>query len=180
MSMLKSERVKELISKEDIKRRVEELGKEITRKYEKLDEPLVLVGVLKGSIIFLADLCRAIDLPLEIEMMGVSSYGEATVSSGVVRITQDLVRPIENKHILIIEDIFETGLTLKYLMDNLRARGPKSVGVCTLLRKPLRNKIEIPVDFVGFDIPDDFVVGYGLDIAERLRNLPMIGIYEPG
>lgn len=179
MSVMKHDRVSELISKESIHLRVQELGRDITRAYENLDEPLVLIGVLKGSIIFLADLCRAVDLPLELEMMGVSSYGEATVSSGVVRITQDLIRPIENKHIIIVEDILETGLTLKYLIDNLKARGPKSIKVCTLLKKPNKVKVEVPVDFVGFEIPDDFVVGYGLDIAERLRNLPMIGIYQP-
>lgn len=179
MSILRHDNVSELISKESIQVRVQELGRAITRAYGELDDPLVLIGVLKGSIIFLADLCRAIDLPVELEMMGVSSYGEATVSSGVVRITQDLVRPIENKHILIVEDILETGLTLKYLIDNLKARGPKSIKVCTLLKKPNKTQVEVPVDFIGFDIPDDFVVGYGLDIAERLRNLPMIGIYQP-
>lgn len=179
MSRLRYDRVLEMISKETIDKRVAELGDEITNAYKNLEEPLVLIGVLKGSIIFLADLSRAIDLPLEIEMMGVSSYGEATVSSGEVRITQDLVRPIKNKHILIVEDIFETGLTLKYLMDNLKAREPKSIRICTLLRKAEKCQVKVPLDYVGFDIPDKFVVGYGLDIAERLRNLPMIGIYNP-
>lgn len=179
MSVLKYDRVSELISKEKINNRVIELGKEITDTYKDLSEPLVLVGVLKGSIIFLADLCRAIDLPIELEMMGVSSYGEATESSGVVRITQDLARPIKDKHILIVEDIFDTGLTLKYLIENLKARDPKSVKVCTLLRKATKNQIDIHCDFIGFDIPDEFVVGYGLDLAERLRNLPMIGVYHP-
>jgi hypoxanthine phosphoribosyltransferase len=158
---------------------VAELGERIKAHYHDSKEPLVLVGVLKGSIIFLADLCRAIDMPVELEMMGVSSYGEATTSSGVVRITQDLVRPIEGKHVLIVEDIFDSGLTIKYLIENLKARGPASVRVCTLLKKENRNQAKLELDFVGFTIPDEFVVGYGLDVAERLRNLPMIGIYQP-
>jgi hypoxanthine phosphoribosyltransferase len=179
MSILKNERVSELFSKKAIEDKVAEIGKAITERYLNSDEPVVLIGVLKGSIIFLADLCRAIDLPIELEMMGVSSYGEATLSSGVVRITQDLTRPIKGKHVIIVEDILDTGLTLKYLIDNLEARDPKSISVCTLLRKATKNQISVPVDYVGFDIPNEFVVGYGLDLAERLRNLPMIGIYHP-
>jgi hypoxanthine phosphoribosyltransferase len=179
MSIFNSHQVVELISQERISKRVLELGKKIKTHYDGCQEPLVLVGVLKGSIIFLADLCRAIDLPLEIEMMGVSSYGEATRSSGVVRITQDLMRPIKDKHVLIVEDIFDTGLTLKYLIDNLNAREPKSVKVCTLLKKETKNQADIELDYVGFKIPDEFVVGYGLDVAERFRNLPMIAIYQP-
>jgi hypoxanthine phosphoribosyltransferase len=112
-------------------------------------------------------------------MMGVSSYGEATKSSGVVRITQDLTRPVKGKHVLIVEDIFDTGLTMKYLCENLKAREPKSIKVCTLLKKDIIRQVEIDLDFIGFTIPDKFVVGYGLDVAERLRNLPMIGIYKP-
>ncbi len=179
MSMFGKDRVVELISKEKIAARVSELGASIRQHYEATTEPLVLVGVLKGSIIFLADLCRAIDVPLELEMMGVSSYGEATKSSGVVRITQDLSGPIKGKHILVVEDIFDTGLTIKYLIENLKARDPASVKVCTLLKKETPNQAKIPLDFVGFSIPDEFVVGYGLDVAGRLRNLPMIGVYQP-
>lgn len=179
MSIFKDERLVSLISKETIANRVIELGSAIKAHYENQSEPLVLVGVLKGSIIFLADLVRAIDLPLEIEMMGVSSYGEATKSSGVVRITQDLVRPIKDKHVLIVEDIFDTGLTLKYLVDNLGSREPKSVRVCTLLKKETSNQADMQLDYVGFTIPDEFVVGYGLDVAERYRNLPMIAIFKP-
>jgi len=171
--------IKELISADEIQRKVRELGQLITTEYENKPEPLVLLGILKGSIIFLADLCRAIDLPLEIEIMGVSSYGEATQSSGVVRITQDLVRPIKDKNVLIVEDIFDTGLTVKYLCENLKAREPKSIKVCTFLKKITSKQVDIPLDFVGFTIPDEFVVGYGLDLAERLRNLPMVGIYKP-
>lgn len=179
MSMLKNDRVIELISKEKIAKKIIELGIEIKNHYENSTETLVLIGVLKGSIIFLADLCRAIDMPLELEMMGVSSYGEDTKSSGVVRITQDLSRPIKDKNVLIVEDIFDTGLTVKYLVENLKARGPKSVKVCTLLKKETSNQVDIKLDFVGFKIPDEFVVGYGLDVAERLRNLSMIGVYQP-
>lgn len=170
--------VEELISADAIRERVKALGQEIYKDYEEKADTLVLIGVLKGSIIFLADLCRAIALPLELEMMGVSSYGEETTSSGVVRITQDLVRPIKNKHVIIVEDIFDTGLTLKYLMENLNAREPKSVRICSLLKKKTKNQINLPIDYLGFTIEDNFVVGYGLDVAERLRNLPMIGIYK--
>lgn len=172
-------KIEELIGETQIKHRVKELGEMIKATYQDLPEDLVLIGVLKGSIIFLADLCRAIDLPLELEMMGVSSYGEATKSSGVVRITQDLARPIKDKHVLIVEDIFDTGLTMKYLCENLKARGPKSIKICTLLKKNTPQQIKMDIDFVGFEIPNEFVVGYGLDLAERLRNLPLIGIYRP-
>jgi hypoxanthine phosphoribosyltransferase len=177
MPCFENSQLKELISAEKIAKRVLEIGSTIKAHYEIYKEPLVLVGVLKGSIIFLADLCRAIDLPLEIEMIGVSSYGEATTSSGVVRITRDFARPIKGKHVLIVEDILDTGLTLKYLIENLKARDPESVKVCTLLKKEAKNQVDIKVDFVGFEIHDEFVVGYGLDIAERFRNLPMIAVY---
>lgn len=179
MSLTKDPKITEFISKEAIAEKVRELGLTIRAHYEPLNEPLVLIGVLKGSIIFLADLARAMDMPLEIEMMGVSSYGEATKSSGVVRITQDLVRPIKDKHVLIVEDILDTGLTLKYLVENLRARDPKSIKSVTLLKKQTDNQIDIQTDFVGFTIPDKFVVGYGLDVAERYRNLPMVAVYNP-
>ncbi len=179
MSVFTDQRLQELISRSDIATRVAELGSMITAHYRASAEPLVLVGVLKGSILFLADLCRAIDLPVELEMMGVSSYGEATRTSGVVRITQDLVRPIKDKHVLIVEDIFDTGLTLKYLVENLHARDPKSIKICTLLKKQGTAKVDVPLDFVGFTIPDEFVVGYGLDVAERFRNLPMLAVYKP-
>lgn len=179
MSLFSDKHLTELIGKEQIAFKVAELGRMIKAHYEGSPDDLVLVGVLKGSIIFLADLARAIDLPLEIEMMGVSSYGEATKSSGVVRITQDLVRPIKDKNVLIVEDIFDTGLTLKYLVDNLKAREPKSVKVCTLLKKETKNQADIALDFIGFSIPDKFVVGYGLDFAERFRNLPSVSVYHP-
>lgn len=179
MSTFNDARLVELISKEKIAERVCELGQEIQDHYQNEEADLVLIGVLKGSIIFLADLVRAIDLPLELEMMGVSSYGEATQSSGVVRITQDLVGPIRGKDILIVEDIFDTGLTLKYLVENLKSREPKTVRVCTLLKKVTKNQADVVLDFVGFTIPNEFVVGYGLDVAERFRNVPMIAVYKP-
>jgi hypoxanthine phosphoribosyltransferase len=179
MSLRKDPHLTEFIDQKTIAERVKELGASIKAHYEPLKEPLVLVGVLKGSIIFLADLARAIDMPLEMEMMGVSSYGEATTSSGAVRITQDLVRPITDKHVLVVEDILDTGLTLKYLMENLNARNPKSIKSCTLLKKETPNQADIKTNFVGFVVPNKFVVGYGLDLAERYRNLPMIAIYNP-
>jgi hypoxanthine phosphoribosyltransferase len=179
MSIIHDPRICELISQEKIKEKVLALGLAIKENYQNIDGPLVLIGVLKGSIIFLADLCRVIDLPLELEMMGVSSYGEATRSSGEVRITQDLARPIKDKHVLIVEDIFDTGLTLKYLVENLKSREPKSIKICTLLKKNTPGQVDMNLDFVGFTIPDEFVVGYGLDVAEKLRNLPMIAIFKP-
>lgn len=168
-----------LIDKDKIASKISELGMLIKQCYEHESESLVLIGILKGSIIFLADLARAIDLPLQIELMGVSSYGESSISSGVVKITQDLVKPIKDKHVLIIEDIIDTGLTLTYLIENLKSRGPKSIKTCTLLQKKLSNNININIDFLGFTIDDEYVVGYGLDMAEKYRNLPFIAIYHP-
>ncbi|HXW52902.1 MAG TPA: hypoxanthine phosphoribosyltransferase [Myxococcota bacterium] len=179
MSVFRDKRLVPLISQQKIADRVKELGEQVTLHYANVSDPLVLLGVLKGSVIFLADLVRTIDLPLEMEMIGVSSYGEATTSSGVVRITQDLERPIKHKHVLIVEDIFDTGLTIKYLVDNLASREPKSIKICTLLKKDATSRVDIKPDFIGFTIPDAFVVGYGLDVAERYRNLPMVAIYQP-
>jgi hypoxanthine phosphoribosyltransferase len=129
---------------------------------------------------FVADLARQIDLPLSIDFVGLSSYGEATESSGVVKITSDLTRPIEGKHVVIVEDIIDTGLTMRYLLDNLATRRPASVKICTLLQKPSRSRTRIPIDYLGFTVPDLFVVGYGLDAGERYRNLPFIGVLKPG
>jgi hypoxanthine phosphoribosyltransferase len=165
-----------LLSEGEIAARVRELGAEITRDYQ--DRRLVLVCVLKGSFLFTADLCRAIDLPLRIEFLGVRSYGEGTSTSGVVQITQDLSRPIEGDDILIVEDIVDTGLTIAHLLDLLRTRKPSSVKVCALLQKPARTRVEVPISYLGFTIPDRFVVGYGLDWAERYRNIPFIGVVE--
>ena len=165
-----------LFTAEKIGERVRELGAEITKAYG--DKKIVLVCVLKGSFVFTADLARAIEGNAQIEFLGVRSYGEGTETSGVVQITQDLTRSIDNEHVLIVEDIVDTGLTIAHLLDLLRTRNPASVKVCTLLHKPARSRIEVPIDFLGFTIDDKFVVGYGLDWAQRYRNLPFIGVVE--
>jgi hypoxanthine phosphoribosyltransferase len=172
-----SERIVTMLSKEDIAKRVHELGAQITADYA--GKPLVLVCVLKGSFVFASDLARAIDMPnLRIDFLGTRSYGEGTESSGVVQITQDLSKPIAGEHVLIVEDIVDTGLTIAHLMDLFRTRNPHSVKVCALLHKPARARVEVHVDYLGFTIEDKFVVGYGLDFAERYRNLPYIGVVE--
>ncbi len=172
-----AERVVTLYSREQIAARVAELGVELTRDYQ--DKKLVLVLVLKGSFVFGADLARAIDLPrMRVDFLATRSYGEGTESSGVVQITQDLTRPIEDEDVLIVEDIVDTGLTIAHLLDLLATRRPKSLRICTLLQKPARKKVEVPIDYVGFTIEDKFVIGYGLDWAERYRNLPFIGVVE--
>lgn len=162
-----------LFSKEEISRKVKELGEEISRDYNRDDE-VVVVGVLKGANVFMADLIREIDIPVYIDFMAVSSYGYSTESSGVVRILKDLDLEIEGKHILIVEDIIDTGLTLKYLTDNLKSRNIKSLKICTLLDKPKRRKCDLNIDYIGFEIPDKFIVGYGIDYGEKYRNLPYV------
>jgi hypoxanthine phosphoribosyltransferase len=171
-----TERIVPMLSAEQIAARVRELGATITKDYT--GRSLVLVNVLKGSFVFGSDLMRAIDLPLRVDFLGVRSYGEGTESSGVVQITQDLSRPIEHEDVLIVEDIVDTGLTIAHLMDLLRTRSPASVKVCALLHKPARARVAVKVDYLGFTIEDRFVVGYGLDFAERYRNLPYIGVVE--
>jgi hypoxanthine phosphoribosyltransferase len=161
--------------------RVEALGAEITKHYPDVaarEADLVVTGILKGSFVFLADLVRAIDLPVHIEFMGVSSYGDATESSGVVQVTQDLSKPVQGKHVLVVEDIVDTGLTMRYLLESLHARSPKSVKLASLLEKPEKNKSKVHVDFLGFAIEDKFVVGYGLDAAGIYRNLPFVGLVK--
>ncbi len=165
-----------MISAETIAARVRELGAEITRDYA--DKTLVLVCVLKGSFIFAADLARHIDLPLRVDFLGVRSYGEGTESSGVVQITQDLSAPIANEDIIFVEDIVDTGLTIAHLIELFGTRHPASLKVCALLHKPARTKVEVAIHYLGFTIEDRFVVGYGLDWAERYRNLPFIGVVE--
>ena len=165
----------ELYSAEQIAQRVSELGEEIARDYQDKGKDLVLVCVLKGSVIFLADLCRAINLPLSLDFIGIASYGDETKSSGVVRLTSDLSKPIEGKHVLIVEDIIDTGLTAHYLMNNLVTRNPASLKMCSLLHKPERTEVEVAIDYLGFTVPNKFVVGYGLDVAQRYRNVPFIG-----
>ena len=171
-----SERIVTMISKEEIDKRVHELGAEISDHYRA--NPPVLVCVLKGSFVFAADLARAIDAPVRIDFLGMRSYGEGTESSGVVQITQDLSRPIAGEDVLIVEDIVDTGLTIAHLIDLFRTRAPRSVKVCALLHKPARAKVQVKVDYLGFTIEDRFVVGYGLDFAEKYRNLPYIGVVE--
>ena len=167
----------ELISAEAIQRRVTELGAQITADYREYaaKTDVVVLGVLKGSVIFLADLVRAIGLPIYMDFIGISSYGDVTVSSGVVQITQDLTRPIDGRHVIVVEDIVDTGHTVHYLMDNLATRRPASIKLCSLLHKPDRSEREVRVDYLGFTIPNKFVVGYGLDVAQQFRNLPFIG-----
>lgn len=165
-----------LISQAAIQNRVEEMGAEISRRYD--GQELVVIGILNGSFVFMADLVRCIDLPLHCEFLGLSSYGDATKSSGVVAITKDLGGTIEGKHVLVVEDIVDTGLTLAYLMENLGTRKPASVSIATLLSKPARRQVRIDVDFLGFTIEDRFVVGYGLDHAGLMRNLPYIGAID--
>ncbi len=152
--------------------KVKELGEMITRDYH--GEDLLVIGILKGANVFMGDLIRKIDLPIQIDFMAVSSYGHSTQSSGVVKINKDLDCEIEGRNVLIVEDIVDTGLTLKYLAENLMTRGPKSLKICSLLDKPERRKTEIKIDYKGFDIPDVFIVGYGIDYAEKYRNLPFV------
>jgi hypoxanthine phosphoribosyltransferase len=165
-----------MLSREQIAARVSELGREITRDYA--ERSLVLVCVLKGSFVFAADLARTIDLPLRIDFLGVRSYGQGTDTTGVVQITQDLARPIEHEDVLLVEDIVDTGLTMAHLVDLLRTRGPASVKICALLNKPARARVSVVIDYLGFTIEDRFVVGYGLDLDDRYRNLPYVGVVE--
>ncbi len=167
-----------LITEEELKKRTRELGAKITEDYRGKD--LVLIGILKGSTLFMADLSKEIDLPLSMDFMSVSSYGDRTSSSGVVRIMKDLDRGIEGKDVLIVEDIIDSGLTLSYLKKNLAERRPRSLKIATLLDKPDRRVVDdVTVDYLGFVIPDLFVVGYGLDYAEKYRNIPCIGVLNP-
>ena len=166
-----------LIEEEALKNRIRELGEEISADYAGRD--LLLIGVLKGAVFFMADLMRSISVPCEIDFMAISSYGASTDSSGVVRILKDLDINIEGRDVLVVEDIIDSGLTLSYLIRNLEAREPASLEVCALLTKPDRREIDVPVRYVGFEIPNRFVIGYGLDFAERYRNLPYVAVLHP-
>lgn len=169
--------IKEILFTEaELNERISELGEQITADYE--GKSLIVVGILKGSNIFTSDLVRKINLPLKMDFMAVSSYGNATESTGVVKILKDLDRGIEEEHVLIVEDIVDSGLTLKYLKDVLLTRNPASIKVCTLLDKPARRKENIKPDYLGYEVPDEFIVGYGIDYAERYRNLPYIGVLK--
>jgi hypoxanthine phosphoribosyltransferase len=167
-----------LVGEEDLRLRVAELAGEISRDYAHAERPLLLVGVLKGAMFFLSDLMRLIEGPVEVDFMAVASYGSATDSSGVVRILKDLDVAIEGRDVLIVEDIVDSGLTLQYLLRNLGSRDPGTLEVCALLTKPERRKVDHPIRYVGFEIPDRFVIGYGLDYAERHRNLPFVAALE--
>lgn len=165
-----------LIEEESLQNKVKELGAKITEDYR--DKDLLLICVLKGAVVFVSDLMKRINLPIEVDFMAVSSYGTDTKSSGVVRILKDLNKGIEGKHVLIVEDIIDSGLTLSYLIENLKARGPESVEICTILDKPERRKTNISIKYTGFQVPDEFVVGYGLDYAEKYRNLPYVAVLK--
>lgn len=173
-----TEDVKEiLLTKEQIAVRIKEMGEQISADYA--GKEILMIGVLRGAVIFMADLARAITVPVALDFMAVSSYGTSTTSSGVVRILKDLDEAVQGRHVLVVEDIVDTGLTLNYLLDNLKSREPASIKLCTLLNKPDRRKAEVNIDYNGFNIPDEFVIGYGLDYAEKYRNLPFIGILKP-
>ena len=176
-SNMEQDILKVLMSEEQLQKRVREMGDELYDRFH--DKDPIFVGVLKGCFIFMADLVRAAQIKSEIEFIGVSSYNNGTKSSGVVQITRDLQKDITGRHIIVVEDILDSGVTLHYLMQILAARGANSIRLCTLLSKPERRKIQVDVDYLGFEIPDEFVVGYGLDYAEKYRNLPYIGILKP-
>ena len=166
-----------LLSEQQIQDKISELAAQVAVDYA--GREVLLVGVLKGAVLFMSDFARTLQLPTQMEFMAVSSYGSSTSSSGVVRILKDLDRDIADKHVLVLEDIIDSGLTLSWLLKNLGSRRPASLEVCTLLRKPDAVQVEVPVRYVGFDIPNEFVVGYGLDYAERYRDLPYIGTLKP-
>ncbi|HGJ5884597.1 hypoxanthine phosphoribosyltransferase [Arsenophonus sp.] len=167
--------VEVMISEADVKQRIDEMAKEIVKHYKSLQDELVLVGLLKGSFIFMADLCRKIDIPHEVDFMTVSSYGNGMTSTRDVKIIKDLDEDIRGKHVLIVEDIIDSGNTLKKVREILELRGSKSVAICTLLDKPSRREVEVPVEWTGYAIQDEFVVGYGIDYAQQYRHLPYIG-----
>ncbi len=171
-----SETIHELISEADVAAKIAELGAQISKDYD--GEEIYMLCILKGGVFFMTELAKHITVPVSLDFMSVSSYGSQTRSSGNVRIIKDLDTPIEGKHVLVVEDIIDTGRTLAYLLDNLQQRNPKSLKLCTLLDKPEERVTEVDVDYVGFQIPDKFVVGYGLDYDQHYRNLPYIGVVE--
>ena len=174
---MKEDVLRVLLSEDEIREKVRELGGKITADYK--NSNLMLVTVLKGAVVFLADLMRQIDVPAEIDFMVVSSYGSGVKSSGVVKIVKDLDVPLAGKDILTVEDILDSGLTLSYIKELLESRGPRSIRIATLLDKPSRRKVDLQADYIGFSVPDEFVIGYGLDYDEKYRNLPYIGILKP-
>ena len=166
-----------LVSETELRESIASMGRKLAKEYE--GQELVLIGVLKGAIMFIVDLARAIDLPVKLDFMAVASYGASTETSGIVRILKDLDSSIEGKHVIIVEDIIDSGLTLNYILETLHTRNPASLKVCALLNKPARRRVNVPVDYICFDIPDEFVVGYGLDFNQIYRNLPFVGVLRP-
>ncbi len=175
--MLEDDVAEILVTEEELKAKVAELGQAISADYRGKN-PL-LIAILKGAVVFLTDLMRHITIPHEIDFIAVSSYGAATESSGIVRLVMDLETNIEGRHVLLVEDIVDTGLTLNYIIENLKTRRPASIKTCVLLNKAERRQVDVPLDYVGFDIPNKFVVGYGLDYGEKYRNLPFVGVLKP-
>lgn len=171
-----SEKVRVMLSEQQVNQRIQEIGEKISRDYE--GRSVHLVCVLKGGTFFMCELAKRITVPVSIDFMSVSSYGNETKSSGVVRIVKDLDEPLKDKHVIVVEDIVDSGRTLSYLLNILKERGPASLSLCTLLDKPDRRVVDVAVDYTGFEIPDEFVVGYGLDYAQKYRNLPYIGVVE--
>jgi hypoxanthine phosphoribosyltransferase len=173
-----TEKIRELIPEQDIIKRTDEIAAELCAKYKAIgdNKPIVVVGVLKGSVMFMVELIKRMDIPVELDFMVCSSYGDSTSSSGQLQIKKDLENSIADKHVLLVEDIVDSGRTLQYLLKYLKDKSPASLTLCTLLDKPDRREFDVTVDYIGFQIPDEFVVGYGLDYAQRYRNLPYIGV----
>ena len=171
-----ADKIRVLLPEEDVNKRISEVAEQISKDYE--GKQIHLICILKGGVFFTCELAKRITVPVEVEFMSVSSYGSGTESSGIVKIVQDLSTSIEGKNVIVVEDIIDTGRTLSYLLENLKTRSPKSVRLCTLLDKPERRVVDVKVDYVGFEIPDEFVVGYGLDYNQQYRNLPYIGFVE--
>ncbi|MDY4697663.1 hypoxanthine phosphoribosyltransferase [Selenomonas montiformis] len=177
--MIKEDIEKVVFTEEEIRAKIRELGQRITEDYKDAKETIYCVGILKGAVVFYTDLVREIDLPVHFDFMIASSYGNGTSTSGTVKILKDLDYDVEGKHLIIIEDIIDSGTTMNYLMKYFRERKPKSVKLCALLSKPSRRTVDVSIDYCGFEIPDEFIVGYGLDYAEKYRNLPFIGVLKP-
>ena len=177
--MIKEDIEKVVFTEEEIRAKIRELGQRITEDYKDAKETIYCVGILKGAVVFYTDLVREIDLPVHFDFMIASSYGNGTSTSGTVKILKDLDYDVEGKHLIIIEDIIDSGTTMNYLMKYFRERKPKSVKLCALLSKPSRRTVDASIDYCGFEIPDEFIVGYGLDYAEKYRNLPFIGVLKP-
>lgn len=171
-----AETIKVMLSEEEVDKRIEALGRQISEDYA--GEQVHIIGILKGSVFFMCELAKRITVPVSMDFMSVSSYGDGTVSSGIIKIAKDLDETLEGKHVLVVEDIIDSGRTLSYLLEVLQKRLPKTMKLCTLLDKPERRVRDVKVDYVGFEIPDEFVVGYGLDYAQKYRNLPYIGVVE--